>query len=256
MKRALKNLSPDDRAAREHDKRNHHLALYANSASVPIHLQPSAVRLRSNCDFDVVAGVAVIAVTHGPAHPIRRPFIIVSLPNAAREGAPFLHRRAAHIKPVNFIEFRRECRPNLGAVRRKIRQHRHDALGRNGGAEVERDLGHLALIDTPVRRQRQTESLATMRALTCIKAVEPTVWPSCHSVSAIREWPMDDTLKSKILELLDQHRLMTVATNRPDGAVIARPLMARSPTKLRGRSGNAFSRRTSRSGAFSPVVAR
>jgi len=28
---------------------------------------------------------------------------------------------------------------------------------------------------------------------------------------------MDDTLKSKILELLDQHRLMTVATNRPDG---------------------------------------
>jgi nitroimidazol reductase NimA-like FMN-containing flavoprotein (pyridoxamine 5'-phosphate oxidase superfamily) len=28
---------------------------------------------------------------------------------------------------------------------------------------------------------------------------------------------MDNTLKSKILELLDQHRLMTVATNRPDG---------------------------------------
>jgi nitroimidazol reductase NimA-like FMN-containing flavoprotein (pyridoxamine 5'-phosphate oxidase superfamily) len=28
---------------------------------------------------------------------------------------------------------------------------------------------------------------------------------------------MDDTLKSKILELLGQHRLMTVATNRPDG---------------------------------------
>src|SRR5215471_17088778 len=28
---------------------------------------------------------------------------------------------------------------------------------------------------------------------------------------------MDDTLKFKILELLDQHRLMTVATNRPDG---------------------------------------
>jgi len=28
---------------------------------------------------------------------------------------------------------------------------------------------------------------------------------------------MDDTLKSKILELLDQHRIMTVATNRPDG---------------------------------------
>jgi len=28
---------------------------------------------------------------------------------------------------------------------------------------------------------------------------------------------MDDTLKSKILGILDQHRLMTVATNRPDG---------------------------------------
>jgi nitroimidazol reductase NimA-like FMN-containing flavoprotein (pyridoxamine 5'-phosphate oxidase superfamily) len=28
---------------------------------------------------------------------------------------------------------------------------------------------------------------------------------------------MDGTLKSKILELLDQHRLMTLATNRPDG---------------------------------------
>jgi nitroimidazol reductase NimA-like FMN-containing flavoprotein (pyridoxamine 5'-phosphate oxidase superfamily) len=28
---------------------------------------------------------------------------------------------------------------------------------------------------------------------------------------------MDNTLKSKILELLDRHRLMTVATNRPDG---------------------------------------
>jgi nitroimidazol reductase NimA-like FMN-containing flavoprotein (pyridoxamine 5'-phosphate oxidase superfamily) len=28
---------------------------------------------------------------------------------------------------------------------------------------------------------------------------------------------MDETLRKKILELLDQHRLMTVATNRPDG---------------------------------------
>ena len=26
---------------------------------------------------------------------------------------------------------------------------------------------------------------------------------------------MDDALKPKILELLDQHRLMTIATNRP-----------------------------------------
>ena len=28
---------------------------------------------------------------------------------------------------------------------------------------------------------------------------------------------MGDTLRSKILELLDQHRIMTIATNRPDG---------------------------------------
>src|SRR6516164_6366167 len=28
---------------------------------------------------------------------------------------------------------------------------------------------------------------------------------------------MDDNLRSTILELLDQHRLMTIATNRPDG---------------------------------------
>jgi hypothetical protein len=28
---------------------------------------------------------------------------------------------------------------------------------------------------------------------------------------------MDDTLESKIVELLDQHRIMTVATNRQDG---------------------------------------
>ena len=28
---------------------------------------------------------------------------------------------------------------------------------------------------------------------------------------------MDDSLRNKILELLDQHRIMTVATNRPDG---------------------------------------
>jgi nitroimidazol reductase NimA-like FMN-containing flavoprotein (pyridoxamine 5'-phosphate oxidase superfamily) len=28
---------------------------------------------------------------------------------------------------------------------------------------------------------------------------------------------MDDAMRSKILEILDQHRLMTVATNRSDG---------------------------------------
>ena len=35
--------------------------------------------------------------------------------------------------------------------------------------------------------------------------------------AVIGDKAMDDTLKSKILELLDQHRLMTVATNRSDG---------------------------------------
>jgi nitroimidazol reductase NimA-like FMN-containing flavoprotein (pyridoxamine 5'-phosphate oxidase superfamily) len=28
---------------------------------------------------------------------------------------------------------------------------------------------------------------------------------------------MDETLQKKILDLLDQHRIMTVAANRPDG---------------------------------------
>jgi hypothetical protein len=28
---------------------------------------------------------------------------------------------------------------------------------------------------------------------------------------------MDETIRAKILELLEQHRLMTIATNRPDG---------------------------------------
>src|SRR5215831_18277425 len=90
-------------------------------------------------------------------------------------------------------------------------------MTRLGGTAVRRSNETLGISPSSIRllrRQRQTESLATMRALTCIKAVEPTVSPSCHSVSAIREWPMDDTLKSKILELQDQHRLMTVATNK------------------------------------------
>jgi nitroimidazol reductase NimA-like FMN-containing flavoprotein (pyridoxamine 5'-phosphate oxidase superfamily) len=30
-------------------------------------------------------------------------------------------------------------------------------------------------------------------------------------------WMMDKTIKAKILELLEEHRLMTIATNRPDG---------------------------------------
>jgi Pyridoxamine 5'-phosphate oxidase len=28
---------------------------------------------------------------------------------------------------------------------------------------------------------------------------------------------MDESIKRKVIELLDQHRIMTVATNRPDG---------------------------------------
>src|SRR5689334_22794425 len=28
---------------------------------------------------------------------------------------------------------------------------------------------------------------------------------------------MDETVRQKVIELLDQHRLMTIATNRPDG---------------------------------------
>jgi nitroimidazol reductase NimA-like FMN-containing flavoprotein (pyridoxamine 5'-phosphate oxidase superfamily) len=52
--------------------------------------------------------------------------------------------------------------------------------------------------------------------LTCIKAVRPAS-AKLSPGFGIRGKLMDDTLKSKILELLDQHRLMTVATNRPDG---------------------------------------
>jgi nitroimidazol reductase NimA-like FMN-containing flavoprotein (pyridoxamine 5'-phosphate oxidase superfamily) len=33
----------------------------------------------------------------------------------------------------------------------------------------------------------------------------------------MRKGFMEDTIRAKILELLNQHRLMTVATNRPDG---------------------------------------
>jgi hypothetical protein len=52
--------------------------------------------------------------------------------------------------------------------------------------------------------------------LTCIKAAKPA---SAKLSAGFRNQGvlMDDTLKSKILELLNQHRLMTIATNRPDG---------------------------------------
>jgi len=57
----------------------------------------------------------------------------------------------------------------------------------------------------------------TVPVLTWIKAVEfghRTRWvPAFWDMGTL----MDNTLKSKILELLDQHRLMTMATNRPDG---------------------------------------
>src|SRR6516165_4484787 len=41
--------------------------------------------------------------------------------------------------------------------------------------------------------------------------------PRCRSAFVFQRGLMDDTLKSKILELLGQHRLMTIATNRSDG---------------------------------------
>jgi nitroimidazol reductase NimA-like FMN-containing flavoprotein (pyridoxamine 5'-phosphate oxidase superfamily) len=52
--------------------------------------------------------------------------------------------------------------------------------------------------------------------LTCIKAAKPA---SAKSSAGFRNQGvfMDGTLKSKILELLNQHRLMIIATNRPDG---------------------------------------
>jgi hypothetical protein len=53
--------------------------------------------------------------------------------------------------------------------------------------------------------------------LTCVKAVKPRIGQSFRSASTIPGGLMDDTLKSKIHQLLEQHRLMTVATNRPDG---------------------------------------
>jgi len=47
--------------------------------------------------------------------------------------------------------------------------------------------------------------------------VEPAIGEAVVLAAVIGDKAMDDTLKSKILELLDQHRLMTIATNRPDG---------------------------------------
>ena|SRR5215831_13622933 len=53
--------------------------------------------------------------------------------------------------------------------------------------------------------------------LTCIKAVEPAIGQVVAGLMPIRGGLMNDRLRSKILEVLDQHRIMTVATNRPDG---------------------------------------
>ena len=54
-------------------------------------------------------------------------------------------------------------------------------------------------------------------ALTCIEAVESAIGEVVARLSSIRGGLWRDTLRSKIPELLDQHRLMTIATNRPDG---------------------------------------
>src|SRR5215472_15540574 len=58
--------------------------------------------------------------------------------------------------------------------------------------------------------------LVTVSVLTCIKAVKPSIGQAV--VRLLRSGTlMDDSLKLKILEPLDQHRIMTPATNRPDG---------------------------------------
>jgi nitroimidazol reductase NimA-like FMN-containing flavoprotein (pyridoxamine 5'-phosphate oxidase superfamily) len=51
--------------------------------------------------------------------------------------------------------------------------------------------------------------------LTCIKSEEGSFGYPLYLFS--RGTVMDKTLEKKILDLLDQHRIMTVATNRPDG---------------------------------------
>jgi nitroimidazol reductase NimA-like FMN-containing flavoprotein (pyridoxamine 5'-phosphate oxidase superfamily) len=38
-----------------------------------------------------------------------------------------------------------------------------------------------------------------------------------RQLASVREAVMDKEIRRKIVELLDQHRLMTIATNRPDG---------------------------------------
>jgi hypothetical protein len=52
--------------------------------------------------------------------------------------------------------------------------------------------------------------------VTCIKAVEPGIdklWFGFCDRGTL----MDDTLKFKILKLLNQHRIVTLTTNKPDG---------------------------------------
>jgi hypothetical protein len=55
---------------------------------------------------------------------------------------------------------------------------------------------------------------------------------------------MDEPLREKILELLDQYRIMTVATNRPDGwpqatTVGPDPLFPVQPAKPKGEESGA-----------------
>jgi Pyridoxamine 5'-phosphate oxidase len=66
------------------------------------------------------------------------------------------------------------------------------------------------------RRRRKSAAGVPASVLIHIKAVESGTGQAV--VRLLRSGTlMDDTLKSKILELVDQHRLMTLATNRPDG---------------------------------------
>jgi general stress protein 26 len=53
-------------------------------------------------------------------------------------------------------------------------------------------------------------------ALTCIKGRKPTFRQS-SAMDRDAGTGMDKTLREKILGLLEQHRIMTLATNRPDG---------------------------------------
>jgi hypothetical protein len=83
-------------------------------------LLAAAPSIRSDPYFDVATGLAVVALPDRPAHPINRPFIMVSLPYESRKETSFLHIRGARPERVDLIEFRRKHRPHIRPVRRKV----------------------------------------------------------------------------------------------------------------------------------------